>query len=149
MATLFAIPQPPTVPFFANTPLMDREHPNETFKLLADQYRAGGYLAMYVICVYALKVKYSNQIRLACQKILLRSSVECCNSLRWFLIRRFDTFTRSCYFNWCKQLDHSQVRKLYRSTTNQHPDYPRRASSRPCRAHITDNDPRHSKHFCI
>lgn len=38
MATFFAIPQPPTVPFLANTPLMDREHPNETFKLLADQY---------------------------------------------------------------------------------------------------------------
>lgn len=38
MATLSPIPLPPTVPFLANVPLMDREQPNRTFKLLADQY---------------------------------------------------------------------------------------------------------------
>ncbi|KAI5116970.1 hypothetical protein M0805_002171 [Coniferiporia weirii] len=38
MATLSPIPQPPTVPFLANVPLMDRQQPNRTFKLLSDQY---------------------------------------------------------------------------------------------------------------
>lgn len=38
MATLSPIPQPPTVPFLANVPLVDLKHPMMSFNLLAEKY---------------------------------------------------------------------------------------------------------------